>query len=113
MRQPILNKRHFLSGTMLLLMLPLASPSDASSNSGYVRVANVSPGDVVWLRSGPASTFKRVKPLPYNARHIRNYGCQAFETAKWCQVRYLGLLGWVSERYLIEEKTKKVFRTSP
>lgn len=93
-------------GLLFVLLVGNASPSHAATK--YFRVKNVPPGQIVWMRSGPAISFKRVSHLPYNARHILTYRCAKFETEEWCEVRQHGFRGWVSKRYLVEEKTRKV-----
>jgi len=90
------------------LVLFAADTAPLYAAAKYVRVANVSPGKVTWMRAGPGTSFKKVKPLPYNIRHIWSYGCRRVAFQQWCQVRHLGVRGWVAGRYLAEERTRKI-----
>ena len=68
------------------------------------------------LRSEPASSGKRIGELPAGARGIEGKGCRgpsdagwehlspdlrsAMSKERWCRVRWQGLDGWVSARFL-------------
>lgn len=95
-----------IGAAALVLLAADAAPLHAAAK--YVRVTNVSPGKVTWMRAGPGTSFKRVKPLPYDTRHIWSYGCRRVAFQQWCQVRHLNVRGWVSGRYLVGERTRKI-----
>ena len=79
-----------------------ASAEPAAAASRYFKV--VGPvGKVVWIRSGPAWTFKRIGFLPARARHIGSTGCKALATGRWCRVQYRGTWGWVPRRNLARD----------
>ncbi len=83
-----------------ILVTVLGGESLAASDVSYVKVTGLPVGRVVWVRSKPGMSAKRVGFLPATARHIRSYGCSRFVTSGWCQIRYRGTRGWVSKRYL-------------
>lgn len=89
------------------LLFALNGNSDpAAAAERYVKVAHVARGHVLWLRSGPGRHFKRIGFLPYGARHIRAYTCKALATGSWCQVRYRGIRGWASKRFLVKDRAR-------
>jgi len=96
-----------LSFAALFLVISPAGVSLAQSAS-YVKVTGLPVGRVVWVRSKPVSSAKRVGFLPATARHIRNYGCERSVASGWCQVRYRGTRGWVSKRYLKPDSAQRV-----
>lgn len=67
-------------------------------------------------RAEPASTGRRIGEIPAGAKGLENKGCRgasdvawdhlkeeiraAMAKERWCRVRYLGLEGWVSARFL-------------
>jgi hypothetical protein len=90
------------------LLSLMAAPGPASAAARYVKVINIMPGHVLWLRSWPGLHFNRVGFLPHQARHIRAYTCKSLATGHWCQVRYRGTRGWALQRYLAEDPTRIV-----
>jgi uncharacterized protein YraI len=97
------NGRAILLPAFLSLM---AAPAPASAAERYVKVVNVMPGHVLWLRSGPGFHFERVGFLPHRARHVRAYTCKRLATGSWCQVRYHGTRAWGSQLYLADDTTR-------
>ena len=77
--------------------------SPVIADSSWFRVKNVRPGSVVWVRSGPAVTYKRIGFLKAGSRHIRSLGCQKLGRSEWCNIIYRGTEGWVSKRYLAKD----------
>jgi uncharacterized protein YraI len=69
----------------------------------WFRVDGVSPVRVLWVRSGPAVTFKRIGFLRHDARHIQNLGCQQLAGGTWCRIRYRRTEGWVSRNFLARD----------
>ena len=61
-----------------------------------VNVIKIRPGDELTVRSRPGTHSPRVGGLPYNAKGIEVLDCRL----GWCKIRYGGLSGWVSDRYL-------------
>lgn len=82
------------------LALASLSPAQAQTGVRYVRVDNISPGHVLWVRSGPGRIYNRIGFFSYNARHIRSYGCRVLGTRSWCRIAYRGTRGWAPGRYL-------------
>jgi hypothetical protein len=67
--------------------------------SGY-RVIDVSPDDVLNMRSGPAANLSIVGTIPPNGRGVQLAGpCDN----NWCMVDYNGIRGWVNRRFLSGE----------
>jgi uncharacterized protein YraI len=97
-----------IQGAALLLLLA-ADVTPAPAAARYVKVTNLPPGGVVWMRSGPGHFFKRIGFLPHGARHVRAYQCKQLATGAWCQVRYQGTRGWASQRYLAKDPTRLAF----
>lgn len=73
------------------------------AEKGWVRVKNVRPKNVLWVRAGPSISFERIGFLQHNARHIRSFGCRRYGRSTWCRIRYRGTEGWVSKKYLAED----------
>ena len=69
----------------------------------YFRVVGVVRGDVLWIRSGPSVSYRKVGSIPYNGRGVSNLGCRRFGRSYWCNVEYGGVVGWSSGRYLAED----------
>lgn len=101
-------KRSMQCSLGILLLTLVCDVNAAEASATYLRVKNVPQGNVVWIRSAPAYSSKRIGQLPYDARHVRSYGCQRLTIDRWCKVRYLGVRGWVSQRYLAVDRSKKV-----
>jgi len=60
-------------------------------------VTGVSPWDVLWMRSGPGTGFRRIGSIPANACGVRVTGpC----SGNWCKVRYGTQRGWTYMRYI-------------
>lgn len=87
----------------------IAAAEHASARiiSRFVKVDNLSRGQVLWIRSGPGRGFERVGLLPHNARRIRNYGCKRGAIGYWCEIRYRGQRGWASARFLASDRTRR------
>ena len=73
----------------------------------YLRVTNLKPGSVLWVRSGPTVRSQRIGFFRYNDRYIRSYGCKTFRVT-WCEVLYHGTRGWASKLYLTEDDERLV-----
>lgn len=91
----------------------VAATHPASADARYVKVVNIAPGHVLWLRSGPALHFERIGLLPHGTRHVRMYTCRRMGTDHWCQVRYRGIRGWASQRYLAKDSTRVARQPRP
>ena len=100
--------RRFLSVATIAALLLIVNAAHLHAATHYVRLKNVRPGEVVVMRAGPGRAFKALSPLPYNTRHIWSYGCRQVGFEKWCRVRHLATWGWISGRYLANEKTRKI-----
>lgn len=78
----------------------LSPPRDycASRDSDY-RVTGVRQDDVLWIRSGPGTKYNKIGALPHNARCIEHIE----RSGGWVKVRYRGLSGWCSSKYLASD----------
>jgi uncharacterized protein YraI len=74
----------------------------------YVKVEGLPQGQVLWVRSGPGTHFRRIGLLRHNARHVRNHGCKQVPRGYWCEISYRGLRGWSSGRYLANDRSRRV-----
>lgn len=87
------------------------------SGTDFWKVANISEGRALNVRSGPSVDFTVLGALPYNTVKIKNNGCfpdftseewQRFTSLErslatdliWCRVSHEGIEGWASFRYL-------------
>ena len=61
-------------------------------------VVGIKSPDVLWMRSGPGSRYRKIGAIPSHACDISIYWntCRGF----WCRVRYRGINGWTHTRYL-------------
>ena len=65
-------------------------------DGSYAYVKGIRPGDELTVRSGPSTRSRRIGGLPPYAKHIEIIDC----VNGWCEIRYRGLRGWVSDKYL-------------
>jgi hypothetical protein len=83
-------------------------------------VTGVRSDDALNLRVAPDADSRRIARIPFNAKGLRNHGCPNHVTfeqwkrmtraqkdwaarARWCEVEYKGLKGWVAGRFLKED----------
>lgn len=97
----------FLFVAIAFLCSPAADIAQADAFARYLKVANLSPGRILLIRSGPIRSSEPIGILPYGARHIRSYGCKTLATGRWCEVRYRGTRGWASQRYLAPDRRRR------
>ncbi|WP_127088222.1 SH3 domain-containing protein [Aquabacter cavernae] len=91
---------------------PVAAPkSDFADGYGggpdFWRVAGISDGDALNLRSSPSADAPVVLKLATGAV-VRNLGCRPVDAGRWCKVQLLGdsdEVGWVNGRFLREAET--------
>ena len=86
-------------GLAAALLLAPATAHATADGPDFFRVAGVATNDVLWIRSGPSSRFRKVGSIPFNGRGVRNMGCER----RWCRVEYRGVTGWAHGRYLHED----------
>ena len=79
---------------------PPSTPGGQSVAWPRYRVVNVSPNDVLNIRSGPDANSAIVNVIPPNGSGVRMTGSCA---GSWCPVEYRGSQGWVNRRYLASE----------
>lgn len=84
-----------------------APPADPDATTTYLRVTKLTPGQVLWVRSGPSILSQRIGFFRYNDRNIRGYGCKTVRVA-WCEVQYRGARGWALKLYLTEDEARSV-----
>lgn len=99
-------------------VVPSISFSDASGPD-FFRVTDVAASDVLNIRDGANASAQKVGEIPPNTDGIINLGCsggltfaewekatqaerEASIKQRWCQIDYLGTVGWVAARYLAE-----------
>ena len=85
-------------GAALALALPAEHARATADGPDLFRVAGVSSDDVLWIRSGPSTRYRKIGSIPFNGAGIKNLGC----ARRWCRVRYRGVTGYASQRYLFE-----------
>ena len=81
----------------MVLAVPTAGLATADGPD-FFRVAGVASNDVLWIRSGPSTRYRKVGSIPFNGTGVQNLGC----SRGWCRVRYRGVTGYSSARYLFE-----------
>lgn len=108
-------------GLILLLLLYSDLLMAEADGPDYWRVRDVAKDDVLNMRSYATYKAPKIGEIPYDARCIKNMGCQGgltyqeFTTLsesekqqitrqrpRWCRVSYQGITGWVAGRYLQE-----------
>lgn len=86
---------------------------------GFFLMVGLNAGGALNVRAQPSADSQRVGSIPDGANRIENLGCQlglsvsewqerseseriALLSERWCRVRYEGVPGWVSSRFLVE-----------
>lgn len=99
-------------------VVPSISFSDASGPD-FFRVIDVAANDVLNIRDRASASAQKVGEIPPNTDGIINLGCsggltfaeweeatpeerEASKKQRWCQIDYLGTVGWAAARYLAE-----------
>jgi uncharacterized protein len=117
---------------LVLIGLLLASSGFAQDGEpDYFRITNVKKDDNVNVRRQPNADARIVGKIPKDADGVKNLGCnrgglteKQWEKAKearkkdalrrrWCQVEYDGVKGWVSARFLEEDKVPAKQQAAP
>jgi len=124
----VLGRGYVMSGRIGRLLWPavfaIGAPLLASAQGhgpDYWAVTGVNANDALNLRVAPNADSKAVGRIPFNARGVKNLGCPnevtfeqwlrmsqserdaAQRRARWCQVEYNGIQGWVNSRFLKED----------
>lgn len=70
--------------------------------SGYYRVIDHTYPDQLNVRRGPGTRFAIIGRIPHNGTRVQVLSCRSFgaRRSKWCQVKWGGVKGWASGRYL-------------
>lgn len=85
----------------------------------FYRVFDVSPNDVLNMRTGPSAHYPKVGELPFDANGLANLGCigglmlaqweqataeerAASRHRRWCLIGFERRIAWVAGRYLAE-----------
>lgn len=63
--------------------------------------------DSLRLRAGPATQYKILKNIPFNAITVKNLGART--TKGWCKVQYAGVQGWAACHYLGESSGARYY----
>lgn len=99
----------------LAATFPVGPAGATASGPDRFRVRRVAAGDVLHMREAPSRSSRQVGAIPHDGAGIVNLGCVQARGgaalppsdrprgAPWCRVRYAGVEGWASGRYLAEE----------
>lgn len=60
-------------------------------------VIGVARNDVLWIRSAPRASARKVGAIPYDACGVRIGACAR---GNWCRVYYRGISGWSNTIFL-------------
>jgi uncharacterized protein YgiM (DUF1202 family) len=105
----------------VLAAAPAFAQTAAADGPTFWAVTGVRSDDALNLRVAPDADSRRIAKIPFNARGLKNLGCPnhvTFEqwkrmtqaqkdyaaSARWCQIEYNGLKGWVAGRFLKEDE---------
>lgn len=94
-------------GLLALGLSQMAIAAEARAIGRFARVSGLPFGQVLWIRSAPDNSSKRIGFLPSNARHVRNFGCKPFTSGSWCELSYGGARGWAERRYLAADLARQ------
>lgn len=97
---------HFLITASLLLSLNYSAAQAFTGPSTYA-VVWVKSADSLRLRAGPATRYKILKNIPFNAINVKNLGERT--SSGWCQVQYLRVKGWSACKYLGESSGARYY----
>lgn len=90
--------RFFLFPKMIILVLLFLGIPTAVAET--YRVNGVVSGDVLNIREEPSSESKKIGSIPPSSKGIEKLGpCES----GWCKIRYNGVTGWSSMKYLARE----------
>jgi len=85
-----------LLSAFVLAPVLLRLPASAQDAVRTYRVVHVHDDDVLNIRTAPSGDARIVGAIPPNGRGVELIG----DCRSWCPVRYNGMSGWVSGRYL-------------
>lgn len=100
-----MNSR-FLIASCLALSLNGATAQAFTGPTTYA-VVWVKSADSLRLRAGPATSYKILRHIPFNAINVKNLGLRT--SAGWCKVQYLGVQGWSACKYLGESSGQRFY----
>lgn len=89
------------------LVLCLASTSQAFTGPQTYAVVWVKSADTLRLRAGPATSYKTLKNIPFNAINVKNLGVRT--ASGWCKVQYQSVSGWSFCKYLGESSGQRFY----
>lgn len=90
--------RIFLSAMVIIPALTVLDLRSAVAET--YRVYGVVSGDVLFIRAQPSSKAKRIGSIPPYGKGVERLGpCRG----SWCKIRYRGMTGWTSMKYLTPE----------
>lgn len=99
-------KQYFLIASCLAFSLS-SLPTQAFIGPKTYAVVWVKSVDSLRLRSGPGTSYKILKNIPFNAINIKNLGSRI--SSGWCKVQYLGIQGWSACKYLGESSGRSYY----
>lgn len=96
---------------LLVMSICLLSFSGVSAQAftgpAIYAVVWVKSEDSLRLRAGPATSYKILKNIPFNAINVKNLGSRT--PSGWCKVQYLGVKGWSFCKYLGESSGARYY----
>jgi len=109
--------RSLALGLMVVAVLSAPTPPARAAADGpdRFRVRGVTPDNVLNMRKDPSASAEQVGAIPHDGTGIENLGCVQVSGGRvlpdsdvprgalWCRVRYSGIEGWASGRFLAEE----------
>ena len=95
--------------TLNSLLFVTVSLSATVDGPDYFSIRGIAHGDFLKMHSQPNQHSLGVQGIPPNAFCIKNFGCNK----GWCKVSYLGVTGWVDEKYLGEGECAQSDNNTP
>lgn len=83
------------------------STAQAFTDPATYAVVLVKSVDALRLRAGPATRYKILKNIPFNAITVKSLGIRT--SSGWCKVQYLGVNGWSACKYLGESSGARYY----
>ena len=83
------------------LSLQNSTRSHKTQRQTLYRVVKIPSNDTLSVRASLGTQYQKIGDLPYYARGVQMIKCgYSNKGGKWCQIRYGGIEGWVSAKYL-------------
>ncbi len=90
-----------LAASALVLAVSALSVT-AYAESSFYQVVNVKSNDSLNIRSGAGTGYPVISTIPFNGRTVMSTGqTQRVGRSTWVEVVWLGQIGWVNKRFLV------------